>query len=292
MKFFQYFFIFFISFSLSANAQKKNPNNTLLWEISGKKLTKPSYLFGTYHFADKGFADTMEVVNEKLAAADVIVGELIIDQTLALKLMPFMLMKNNTLAQLLNEKDYQLVDDYLKKLGKYNIKMFNTFSPMALQTFILQLTSPKTFTATNPAIDQYFQDYGKQNKKELFGLETVEEQGAVLFGSSLQRQKEMLVKYVKQEKKNKKFSEKLYKDYINQDLKATEKTFAKLDDFTPEEADRLLKNRNEKWMEKLPILMQNKSLFIAVGAGHLVGKYGLIEGFKAKGYTVKPIATN
>lgn len=292
MKLFRYIFIFFLSISLSANAQKKNPNNTLLWEITGKALTKPSYLFGTYHLADKGFVDTMKVVNQKLASADVIVGEMIIDQTLALKLMPFMLMKNNTLDQLFSEKEYQLVDDYLKKLGKYNIKMFNTFSPMALQTLILQLISPKTFTATNPAIDQYFQDYGKENKKELIGLETVEEQGAVLFGNSLERQKEMLVKYVKQEKKNKKAAEKLYSDYINQNLTATEKTFAKLDDFTPEEADRLLKNRNDKWLEQLPTLMQNKSLFIAVGAGHLVGKDGLISRLKAMGYIVNPLATN
>ena len=92
MKFIKYLFIFFLSIALSANAQKKNPENTLLWEISGKDLTEPSYLFGTYHFADKGFVDTMEVVNEKLAAADVIVGELIIDKDLAIKLMPFMMM--------------------------------------------------------------------------------------------------------------------------------------------------------------------------------------------------------
>lgn len=292
MKLLKYVFIVFIGISLSANAQKKNPNNTLLWEISGKELIKPSYLFGTYHFADKGFVDTMKVVNQKLLAADIIVGEVIIDQTLALKLMPFMLMKNNTLNQLLSEKEYQLLDEYLKKLGKYNLKMFDTFTPMALQTFILQLTAPKTFTATNPAIDQYFQDYGKEKKKAIVGLETIEEQGKALFSSSLQRQKEMLIKYVKQEKKNKKVSAKLYNDYINQDLTATEKTFAKLDDFTPEEADRLLKNRNEKWLQKLPTLMQNKSLFIAVGAGHLVGKDGLIIRLKTMGYIVKPLATD
>ena len=292
MKFIKYLFIFFLSIALSANAQKKNPENTLLWEISGKDLTEPSYLFGTYHFADKGFVDTMEVVNEKLAAADVIVGELIIDKDLAIKLMPFMMMKGNTLDQLLSPKEYQLVDDYLKKLGNFNLKMFNTFTPMAVQTLILQLTAPKTFTETNPAIDQYFQDYGKANQKEIIGLETVEEQGEILFGSSIERQKEMLIKYVKQEKKNQAASEKLYKDYITQNLKATAKTFAKLDDFTPGETDRLLKNRNVIWMDKLPPLMQNKSLFIAVGAGHLVGNNGLIIGLRARGYTVKPVATN
>lgn len=294
MRFIQYLFIFFLglNFSNDLSAQTKNPANTLLWEISGKDLAKPSYLFGTYHFADKGFVDTMKVVNEKLAAADIVVGELIIDKEMAVKLMPYMILKDNSLDKILNPKEYKLVDDYLKKLGQYNLKMFNMFSPMALQTFILQLTAPKTFSVTNPAIDQYFQDYGKANKKEVIGLETIEEQGQVLFGSSLERQKEMLVKYVKDEKKNKKSGQKIYLDYITQNLTATEKTFTKLDGFTTEEADKLLKNRNIKWMEKLPAIMQNKSLFIAVGAGHLVGKNGLIKGLRAQGYTVKPIATN
>ena len=292
MRLLQYIFLIFLSVSLPANAQTKNPDNTLLWEISGKDLTKPSYLFGTYHFADKGFVDTMKVVNEKLAVADMIVGELIMNEELPVKLMPYMMLKNNSLDKILSQKEYKLIDSYLRKLGNYNLDAFKMFSPMALQTLIIQLTSPKTFTDTNPAIDQYFQDYGKANKKEVIGLETLEEQAEILFGGSLKRQKEMLLKYVKDEKKNKIEAQKLYKDYINQNLEATEKTFSKLDGFTAEEADKLLKNRNTKWIEKLPALMQNKSLFIAVGAGHLVGKDGLIKGLRAQGYTVKPVATN
>lgn len=292
MRFIQLIFIFFLGVNLSANAQVKNPDNTWLWEISGKGLTKPSYIFGTYHFADKGFVDTMKVVNEKLAAADAVVGELIMSEELPLKLMPYMMLKETSLDKLLSAKEYKLVDDYLKKLGNYNLEAFKMFNPMALQTLILQLTSPKTFTENNPALDQYFQDFGKANNKTIIGLETLEEQAEILFGSSLARQKEMLLKYVKEEKKNKLAAEKLYKDYINQNLKATEKTFNDLDDFTPEEVDKLLKNRNNNWIAKLPTLMQNKSLFIAVGAGHLVGKYGLINGLRAQGYIVKPVATN
>jgi uncharacterized protein YbaP (TraB family) len=292
MKIIKYLLIGFLSFSLNAHAQKKTAENTLLWEISGNGLSKPSYLFGTYHFADKGFIDTMKVLNEKLTAADMVVGELIIDKELAVKLMPYMILKDNSLDKLLNASEYKLVDDYLKSLGSYELKMFNMFSPMAVQTMIIQLTSPITFTETNPAIDQYFQDYGKANNKEVIGLETLEEQAQILFGSSLERQKEVLVKYVKEAEKNKAESQKLYDDYISQNFKAIEKKFSKLDDFTPEENDRLLKNRNVKWIEKLPSLMRNKSLFIAIGAGHLVGKDGLIKGLKAKGYTVKPMATN
>ncbi|MNI43529.1 TraB family protein [compost metagenome] len=54
----------------------------------------------------------------------------------------------------------------------------------------------------------------------------------------------------------------------------------------------MLKNRNQRWLDQLPALMEKESLFIAVGAGHLVGDEGLIKGLAAKGYILKPVATN
>jgi len=292
MKQIKYLFIAFLSFSLSANAQQKKEEQTLLWEISGKDLTKPSYLFGTYHFADKGFVDTMKVLNQKLKQADAVVGELAMDKDLALKLVPYMMVKDTTLSQLLTADEYQLVAGYLKKLAGYDLKLFNSMKPMAVQTIIIQLNSPKTFTAQNPALDQYLQDYGKANQKTILGLETIEDQAKVLFGPSLVRQKELLLKSVKNAEKDKKESLKLYNDYITQNLKNITKTFNKSSGFSATEMDDLLKNRNAKWLAQLPTLMQKQSLFIAVGAGHLVGKDGLIKGLQLMGYTVKPIQTN
>lgn len=292
MKLIQYLVVAILGLSFSANAQKKKVENTLLWEISGRDLKKSSYLFGTYHFADKGFVDTMKVLNEKLKSADAIVGELLIDSTVAMKLMPYMMMKDTTLDRLLTPKEYQSVADYIKKISDLDLKLFNSMKPMAVQTLIIQFTAPKTFTETNPALDQYLQDYGRASQKAILGLETVEDQAKLLFGNNLLRQKELLLKAVKGADENKEEGKKIYNFYIAQDLTELEKLFAKSKDLTIEEWDGLLKNRNQKWMAALPELMQQQSLFIAVGAGHLVGADGLIKGLKAKGYTVKPLATN
>ncbi|HYG17170.1 MAG TPA: TraB/GumN family protein, partial [Bacteroidia bacterium] len=44
----------FISFSLFANAQQKEKKyQSLMWEITGNGLAKPSYLYGTMHVPDK-----------------------------------------------------------------------------------------------------------------------------------------------------------------------------------------------------------------------------------------------
>lgn len=40
---------------------------------------------------------------------------------------------------------------------------------------------------------------------------------------------------------------------------------------------------------KLPAIMNAAPTFVAVGAGHLPGEYGLLNLLKKKGYTVEPV---
>lgn len=291
MRIIVWFLIGFLSISSSVKSQKKT-DNSLLWEISGNGSQRPSYLFGTYHFAGKEFIDTMKVLQAKLNIADAIVGELIMDNSVVAKLAPYMSMKNNSLDKLLTADQFQLVSAYLKKVAGFDLTLLNSMKPVVVQMTLMQFMAPKTITATNPALDQYLQDYGRANNKKIIGLETVEDQAEILFGHSIERQKELLLKSVVEAEKNSKESQKLYAYYIAQNLEELEQLFIKSDDYSREELDQLLKNRNVKWVAQLPQLMKNQSLFIAVGAGHLVGKDGLITRLRALGYTVKPVATN
>lgn len=291
MRIIVWFLIGFLSISSSVKSQKKT-DNSLLWEISGNGSQRPSYLFGTYHFAGKEFIDTMKVLQAKLNIADAIVGELIMDNSVVAKLAPYMSMKNNSLDKLLTADQFQLVSAYLKKVAGFDLTLLNSMKPVVVQMTLMQFMAPKTITATNPALDQYIQDYGRANNKKIIGLETVEDQAEILFGHSIERQKELLLKSVVEAEKNSKESQKLYAYYIAQNLEELEQLFIKSDDYSREELDQLLKNRNVKWVAQLPQLMKNQSLFIAVGAGHLVGKDGLITRLRALGYKVKPVATN
>jgi uncharacterized protein YbaP (TraB family) len=51
----------------------------------------------------------------------------------------------------------------------------------------------------------------------------------------------------------------------------------------------MIKDRNKEWMKKIPSLLKTGAQFIAVGALHLAGPYGLVEQLKQIGYTVTPI---
>ena len=49
------------------------------------------------------------------------------------------------------------------------------------------------------------------------------------------------------------------------------------------------KERNDKWLAKLPGLMSERPLFVAVGALHLAGEEGLLRQLHAMGYKVTPV---
>jgi uncharacterized protein YbaP (TraB family) len=84
--------------------------------------------------------------------------------------------------------------------------------------------------------------------------------------------------------------------YLKQDLQGLHnymlKSIAESED-NPEQAkamiDKMLVNRNKNWIPKLENWMKQKTLFIAVGAGHLAGDEGVINLLKRQGYTVEPV---
>jgi uncharacterized protein YbaP (TraB family) len=152
--------------------------------------------------------------------------------------------------------------------------------------------SPDMLNGISEGIDDSFQKYARKNGKSLYGLETAEYQGALLFDSDLQKQKKALLKSIREADKSKQKMEELKADYIAQDIDKLTDFFKIEDEETKEFMTELLKNRNKRWLDQLPALMQNQSLFIAVGAGHLVGVEGLIKGLQLKGYILQPVATN
>ena len=52
----------------------------------------------------------------------------------------------------------------------------------------------------------------------------------------------------------------------------------------------MITNRNRSWIPKLESLIRGKDdALVIVGAGHLVGKDGVVELLRAKGYTIEQL---
>ena len=53
--------------------------------------------------------------------------------------------------------------------------------------------------------------------------------------------------------------------------------------------DILIFNRNKNWVQKLKKIMPERTVVVAVGAGHLAGEKGVIKLLRKEGYTVTPV---
>ncbi len=275
-------------------AQKSVIENSVFWEVSGNNLAQPSYLFGTFHLMGSRYVDSLTQVMGKFNASKTVVGELVLDSTMTMKMMAAAQLKETTLDKLLSPENYEETAVWLKELSGYDLKMFNGMNPMTIQIFIMTMLQQKYYP-TDPSLDipmdMHFQNRAKKESKKLVGLETFDVQINALFEQfGPERQAEMLVEFVNEKDKAK-------DELISMNNHYREGNLTKLEDllagqtYSKSETEVLLDNRNKKWMEQLPVLMKEQQTFVAIGALHLAGENGIVNLLRKAGYKVVPSRT-
>ncbi len=276
--------------------QKTDVENAIFWEVSGNNLTVPSYIFGTFHLMGARYIDSLTYVKDAFERSKTMVGELLFDSTMTMKMMKASQLKNTTLDKLLSTEAYAKTASYLKELSGYDLKMFNSMNPMTIQILLMTTLQQKIFPldqSVDIPMDMYFQQQAKKAKKKLLGLETFEVQIKALFEQfSYERQVQMLMETVNDQAKAKAELITLNKLYREQNLTRMEEMMYGSSTYSAEETAILLTNRNKDWMKKLPSLMKEQQTFIAVGALHLACEDGLVHLLRQAGYTVKPVSLN
>jgi uncharacterized protein YbaP (TraB family) len=290
-------FLFVCLFSLIINQACKQTKrnqifpleNSLLWEISGKGLKSPSYLFGTNHLVGKKFADSLSGIGEKFNMCKAIAGEFVIDTAALHKANPNMLSTYYPLSKIFTPVEFASIDRNLKQFSHFRLIDLNSAKPMFIELLILNGIAPKTISPVNPGLDEYFQDEGKKHGYKVIGLETLEFQSSLLFNTPIDIQKKnllFLTENMDSTRKNLILLTRLYKE---QDLRGIDRLISTLEEYSPEESDKMLKDRNLKWINEIPKIIHKQPTFIALGVAHLIREYGLINQLRLKGYTVKPL---
>lgn len=280
----------------------------LLYRISGNGLDKPSYIVGTHHLASTQFVDKIVGVKEALAATDQVYGELTFEtlanpDSMAYLQRAMMLPDGKHLKDVLTEAQYQKLNALLTKTIGADLTnpqleaQLGQVSPMGIVTQLTLISymmrHPGEFDPTN-GFDQYFQTEAKKSGKPSLGLETIAFQAQVLFnGSSLERQVERLECYIDNKDFSDTMTEEMTKAFFAQDLagikKAMDEKLNNSCDDTPEEEAALISNRNADWLKKMPAIIAAKPTFFAVGAAHLPGDKGVLDGLRKLGYTVEGV---
>ena len=207
-------------------------------------------------------------------------------------MMKGMMMKDSTEKQLMSEADYALVDAELKDVMKMGLNKLGKMKPMMVSTMYSMMIYSKinNLKKQPEAVDILFQKKALKQKKNVIGLETIDQQMDIMLNSMpLKRQADLLVKEVKEKEKGVELLKKMNEAYLAGDLQKIEALNNEDDDMTADEKKIMIDNRNANWINQLNALMPTKSCFIAVGCMHLVGDTGLIGQLKKSGFTVEAV---
>jgi len=280
---------------ISGQAQKTSPgvdSNTLLWKISGKNLTKPSYVFGTMHMICANDIELSDSLKKAIQNSDKVYLELDMDDMWQMmSAMMHMTMKGDTtLSDLLSAEDYKKVKSYFKEhSGMIPFSMMERYKPLLIESMIMEQAKP---CDNMIVIEQLVMNEAKKSGKEIKGLETFDYQLAIFDKIPYKLQAQQLVEMVDQaeggSKGDKDELKVLTDSYRNQELSKMDE-LTKADPSIGEFTDILLYDRNENWSKKLQELMPGNSLVVAVGAGHLPGMKGVLNLLRKAGYKVEPV---
>jgi uncharacterized protein len=205
--------------------------------------------------------------------------------------MMHMTMKGDTsLADLLTPDDYKKVKTYFSEHGGIiPFSLMEKYKPLLVESMIIEQAKP---CDNMIVIEQLVMEEAKKNSVDIKGLETFDYQLAIFDKIPYKLQAQQLVKMVDEAQSGdatgddeiKVLTEAYRKQELNKMDELT-KDDPGIGDFT----DILLYDRNANWSSKLQELMPGKSLVVAVGAGHLPGKKGVLNLLREAGYTVEPV---
>ena len=268
---------------ITVTAQKEN---SLLWEISGNGLSKPSYLFGTIHMICKEDFFMPDVVKQKFESSQHVFLEMDMDDPkMQGKLMKLAMLPAGENLKKLFGNDYPMVDSFFKAKAGMGLAVFNQFKPMMVMSMLYLKMLPCTQTES---YETTFMAMAKQQQKDIKGLETIEDQMQVFDNIPDSVEAANILKMIKDfDAQVKQFAD-MVAVYKEQNIQKLYTSVSSSPDLM-EAQDDLLKKRNSNWIPVMEQTMKEGQSFFAVGAAHLGGDIGLIALLKKAGYKVKAV---
>lgn len=269
-------------------AKAQDAPQTLLYEISGKDLKQPSYLFGTFHILCPQDLAVTETIKNKLNATNQLVLELDMDDpTLATEMQKNMMMTSGkTLKNFLDEKEYAAVNQFFKDSLNMPLEQLVSLKPFMLSTLLY----PKYLGCQTASWEMTLVNLAQGKKMEVLGLETVEFQMKAIDYLPFDKQAKALVESIQDYAESKATIQEMLQLYKSQNVEAMYKISVKYFGEEMKGMEKvMLEDRNRSWIPLIGKMSKEKPTFFAVGAAHLGGETGVIALLKKQGYMVKPI---
>jgi uncharacterized protein len=275
---------FIFSSSILATCQV-NIENNLLWKIEGPGISEPSYIFGTIHAICpddfKVGTDLNSIMeNVKQLALEIKMD----DPSLMGKMQAGMLFPNEgTIRDFVEAENYEVIERFLQDSIGININLVSRIQPIYLNSLIL----PKMLGCTPASVEGKLMEVAAKNELGIIGLESVEDQLAILNSIDLETQTSFLIESVKEFEKGRKEIRNMIDLYKREQVNALYDLISASEFQVYENA--ILTTRNQNWIPRIIEEASTKPTLFAFGSGHLGGPDGVILLLRKAGYTLTPM---
>jgi uncharacterized protein len=260
-----------------------------LWKVQGKQATV--YLLGSVHaLQDKDYPlpSVIETAftNSRVVAFETDIGELESPKIAMKMLSKSQLPEGQTLQDVLSPDVYKTFMKHVEESGTPAVMVERMKPAMAAITLEVFEMIKMGLNPQN-GVDKHFYPLAQSAGKQIIPLETVDYQLELVTGFS-KEEGELLMKSALKEIDNvkKEFGE-LVKAWREGDGDKLQKLMNEAMADAPVIYKRLLTDRNHNWIPKIEELIRgDKNAIVIVGAGHLVGKEGVVELLKKDGLKV------
>ncbi len=282
-------------------ASKISNGEAVLWKVE-RSGVEPSYLFGTMHVSDPRIAKLSPAVRRALHGSNAVAVEVAnmsptaIAQLMAKMPTRFIYQNGQSLEQKLSPEESRIVNNVMRSAGLPR-QVARLLRPWFVNLLLSAPQCERIRSASgNAVLDQIVANTARERGIQLVGLETAEEQIKALadlpepvqlgvlrisltFANRLEDYFETMIRFYLDRRVN------LLMPLSVEMAKVNELDITSLRSFE----NALATKRNFTMRDRALPLIEKGRAFVAVGVLHLVGRQGLVELLRQRGYTVTAV---
>ncbi len=272
-------------------AETRAQDKSFLWQVQSAKGNGSVYILGSIHFLKKENYPLKKTIEKAFDGARKLVLEIDLKEADSGAVQRATLEKGiqrngKTLQQNVSPETYALAQKRAEELG-IDIQALSPLKPWVVALTLTALELQKLGFDPKQGVDRYLTDRAMKSGKTIEGLESAAFQISLIDELPEQDQEAMLRQSLKEMDLLDKGLEQIVRAWSTGDVQALEALLLSGMREYPAVHQKIIVDRNRRWLPEIEkIIEQGGSTLIVVGAGHLVGKDGVIELLKARGYTL------
>src|SRR5262245_34287424 len=279
--------LLFVLFAVAGEARAQD--KSFLWRVQSDKSN--IYILGSVHFLKKESYPLNKTIEKAFDTTRKLVLEIDLknEDTAAVQRVALEkgINRDRTLQQSVPPETYSLAEKRAQELG-IDIQALSPLKPWVVALTMTALQLQKLGFDPSYGVDRYLAERAVKSGKTIVGLETAAYQIGLIDQLSERDQEAMLRQSLKEMDLLDRALDQIVRAWSTGDVNALEGLLLSGMREYPAVHQTIVIDRNRRWLPRIEKMIgQGESALITVGAAHLVGKDGVIELLRARGYTVE-----